>query len=188
MRDSLKITVKYQFLRMLLTQAIASGVSFVFGSVAFWYYTNMDFWKQLISGIFMLVNFIFLYSLSGRFAIMDGKPYTPLKQSYFKGVMFGVMIAGVNVSLGALFRLLWIIFGTESGISGVLPTAYNVFFYLWTYPYNGIMSLEHGVFTWYSWIAFALLPVAATTAGYIAGCKKFDIVEKIDDMMYEKDE
>ena len=35
MKDSMKITVKYQFVYMLLMQVAASGVAFVFGLVAF---------------------------------------------------------------------------------------------------------------------------------------------------------
>lgn len=188
MRDSLKITVKYQFMRILLMQAAASGVAFVFGAVAFWYFTNINIAKQLLSCVFMLVNFMFLYSPSRRFADMDNKPYTPLKPSMIKGVLFGCMIAALNVIFAVIFRLLWIKFGTETGITGVLPTAYNAFFFFWSYPYNGIMNLSHGTFTFYTWIAMIIVPIAATTAGYIAGCRKFDLVEKIDSMMYEKDE
>ena len=188
MRNSSKITVKYQFLRIVLTQAAASGIAFVFSAVAFWYFTNINVAKQLLSCVFMLVNFVLLYICAKNFATSDGKSYTPLKQSYFKGVMFGVLVAALNVLLGIVFRLLWIKFGTEAGIEGMFPTAYNVFFCIWSYPYNGIMNLEHGDFTWYTWLAMIIVPIAATTAGYIAGCRKFNITDKLDTYVYESEE
>ena len=46
MKDSMKITVKYQFVYMLLMQVAASGVAFVFGLVAFWYFLSMNIAKE----------------------------------------------------------------------------------------------------------------------------------------------
>ena len=61
MKDSMKITVKYQFVYMLLMQVAASGVAFVFGLVAFWYFLSMNIAKEIISVIFIGVNFAMLY-------------------------------------------------------------------------------------------------------------------------------
>lgn len=46
MKDSMKITVKYQFVYMLLMQVAASGVAFVFGLVAFWYFLSINIAKK----------------------------------------------------------------------------------------------------------------------------------------------
>ena len=51
MKDSMKITVKYQFVYMLLMQVAASGVAFVFGLVAFWYFLSINIAKEIISVI-----------------------------------------------------------------------------------------------------------------------------------------
>ncbi|MCC8159961.1 MAG: hypothetical protein LIO53_01345 [Oscillospiraceae bacterium] len=187
MRDSMKITVKYQFAYMLLMQAAASGIAFVFGLVAFWYFTNINIAKQVLSIILILVNFAFLYTASKKFAVFDNKPYTPLKPSKIKGVLFGCTIAAVNLILMAVFRLMWINFGTDTGITGVIPTIINILFYYWSFPYNGLMNLNNGLFTIYSAVVMVLAPIAATTAGYIAGCKKINVTEKLDEFMYEKD-
>ena len=79
MKDSMKITVKYQFVYMLLMQVAASGVAFVFGLVAFWYFLSMNIAKEIISVIFIGVNFAMLYIPAKNFAIRDNKSYTPLK-------------------------------------------------------------------------------------------------------------
>ena len=178
MKDSMKITVKYQFVYMLLMQVAASGVAFVFGLVAFWYFLSMNIAKEIISVIFIGVNF----------AIRDNKSYTPLKPSKLKGAMFGVLISVVTTILMALFAFVWAKFSDEIGIHGVVPTIINVIFYYWSFPYNGIMGLANGTYTIYSGILMLVVPILATYCGYIAGSKKFEFVEKIEEFMYEKEE
>lgn len=188
MREATKVTVGYQYMRMILTQAAASGIAFVFGAVAFWYFTNINIVKQLISVVFMFVNFAFLYTASKKFAVMDGRNYTILKVNKIKGALFGAVISGINLVLMIVFQLLWMRFGTETGITGIFPTAFNAFFYLWSYPYNGIMNLENGVFTIYSGILMIILPILATLSGYIAGTRNINITDKLDSFVYEKEE
>ena len=187
MKDSMKITVKYQFLYMLLMQAAASGVTLVFGLVAFWYFLSISVAKEILSVILMGVNFAMLYIPAKKFAQLDNKPYTPLKPNKIKGVLFGCFIALVTLALTLVFKLMWIYFSTEIGISGVVPTAVNALFYYWSFPFNGILGLNNGRFMWYVIPIMAALPIAATTAGYIAGCKNFEIAEKLDEFMYEKE-
>lgn len=187
MRDSMKMTVRYQFFYMLIIQAAASGVAFVFGLVAFWYFMNISIAKEILSVIFMIVNFAMLYIASKKFALLDNKPYTPLKPSKLKGALFGCLIALVNLIFMGIFRLIWISFGTDVGLTGIFPTIINAVFYYWTFPYNGIMNLSDGTFTLYSAAAMMVVPVAATLIGYIAGSKKFELAEKIDEFMYEKE-
>lgn len=188
MREATKVTVKYQFLKIILTQAAASGIAVVFGTVAFWYFTDINILKQILSGIFMFVNFVLLFIQARKFAAMDIKPYTNLKPSVIKGVMLGVSVAAINVIFAFIFRLLWVKYGSETGIAGVFPTIYNAFFYLWSFPYNGIMELNHGNFTFFTWIFMTAVPIAATTAGYITGVKKIDVMEKINSLIYEKED
>ena len=183
----MKMTVPYQFMYMLLIQAAASGIVLVFGFVAFWYFTNISVAKEILSGIFMLVNFAMLYVASKKFALLDNKPYTPLKPSLVKGALFGCFIAVVNMVFLAAFKLVWAKFGVENGLSGVFPMIINALFYCWTYPYNGIMNMSEGAVTAYSVAAMIILPVAATLIGYIAGMKKFELSEKLDEFMYEKE-
>ena len=106
MRDSMKMTVRYQFIYMLIMQAAASGVCFVFGLVAFWYFMNISIAKEILSVVFMLVNFAMLYIQSKKFAVLDNKPYTPLKPSKLKGALFGCLIALANLIFMVIFRLL----------------------------------------------------------------------------------
>ena len=169
MKDSMKITVKYQFVYMLLMQVAASGVAFVFGLVAFWYFLSINIAKEIISVIFIGVNFAMLYIPAKNFAIRDNKSYTPLKPSKLKGAMFGVLISVVTAILMVLFAFVWAKFSDEIGIHGVVPTIINVIFYYWSF-------------------LMLIVPILATYCGYIAGSKKFEFVEKIEEFMYEKEE
>ena len=179
MKDSMKITVKYQFVYMLLMQVAASGVAFVFGLVAFWYFLSMNIAKEIISVIFIGVNFAMLYIPAKNFAIRDNKSYTPLKPSKLKGAMFGVLISIVTAILMALFAFVWSKFSDEIGIHGVVPTIINVIFYYWSFPYNGIMGLANGTYTIYSGILMLIVPILATYCGYIAGSKKEYVAELV---------
>ena len=67
-------------------------------------------------------------------------------------------------------------------------TIINVIFYYWSFPYNGIMGLANGTYTIYSGILMLIVPILAAYCGYIAGSKKFEFVEKIEEFMYEKEE
>ena len=102
--------------------------------------------------------------------------------------MFGVLISVVTAILMALFAFVWAKFSDEIGIHGVVPTIINVIFYYWSFPYNGIMGLANGTYTIYSGILMLVVPILATYCGYIAGSKKFEFVEKIEEFMYEKEE
>lgn len=187
MRDSMKITVKYQFVNMLLMHLAAAGVTFVFGMVAFWYFLSRPVWKEILSVVFMAVYFIMLYIRSKKFAVLDNKSYTPLKPSTAKGFLFGVLISAVTIVLLVLFEFMWSAFCVDGGLVGVIPTAVNVIFYFWSFPYNGIMGLSCGLMTWYSIALMLILPVAACGMGYIAGSKNIEVMEKLEEYMYEKE-
>lgn len=183
----MKITVKYQLVMMLLMHLAAAGVAFVFGMVAFWYFLTQPVWKELLSVIFMAVYFAMLYLRAKKFAVLDNKPYTPLKPNKIKGVLFGAAVAAVTFILFALFSFVWKHYSADGGVVGVIPTAVNVIFYFWSFPFNGIMNLSEGMMTWYSVALMLILPIAASALGYLAGCKNIEIMEKLEEYMYEKE-
>ncbi len=187
MRDSTKMTVRYQFVYMLLMQLAASGVAFVFGMVAFCYFLTVSVAKELLSVVFITVNFAMLYIAAKKFAVLDNKPYTPLKPSKAKGVLFGALISAVTLALMLLFIFVWRNFSDETGVRGVLPVVVNVIFYFWSFPYNGIMGLSMGRFTVYSGVIMLLVPIAAAIIGYINGCNKVELIDRLKEFMYEKD-
>lgn len=185
MRDSMKITVKYQFLNMLLMHAAAVGVTFVFGAVAFWYFLDKPVWKELLSAVFIAVYFGMLYVRAKKFALLDCKPYTPLKPNKLKGLLFGAEIAASIAAVFAVFELVLTLCSGDGGAAAILSSTALLCF--WSFPFYGIMNLSDGMITWYSAVLMIIIPVAACYLGYIAGCRKLEIMEKLEDFMYEKE-
>ena len=174
MKDSMKITVKYQFVYMLLMQVAASGVAFVFGLVCVLVLPVNEYCQNNFCYIHRCKFCNAVYTCE-NFAIRDNKSYTPLKPSKLKGAMFGVLISVVTAILMALFAFVWAKFSDEIGIHGVVPTIINVIFYYWSFPYNGIMGLANGTYTIYSGILMLIVPILATYCGYIAGSKSLNL-------------
>lgn len=188
MKDSMKMSVTYQFVFLILIQLAASAVALLFGIVAFGYFLTINIAKQIVAAAFMIMNFAMLYIYSKKFAILDNKPYTPLKPRVIKGIMFGAVISIINVLMLFAVSTVWKYWGEATGVQNVIRTVVNAVVYIWTFPYEGIMNLEKGSFTILSAIMVVILPIGATTAGYIAGKRHFELAEKIDSLMYEKDE
>lgn len=188
MKDSMKTTVFYQCMYMLFMQLVASGIAFLFGIVVFWYFLSLPIAREIVGVAFITLNFVMLYISAKKFANRDCKTYTPLNKNLFKGVMFGVIIAVINILLLALFRLVWTKYAVDGNLYGAMPTVANALVYLWTFPYNGIMYMTCGHVSIVSEVAVVIVPIAATTLGYIAGCKNFELAEKLDEFIYEKEE
>lgn len=186
MREGIKMTTGYQLWYMLLAQVTASAISFLLGSVAFWWFLDKAVWKELLSVIFIIINFSMIYSYAHRFSVQDNKPYTPMHNSFAKGVMMGLVISIANIILFILYLIVWKIWGTDSGLSTWTAAGYNTFFSLWTFPYFGIMGMSRGHITWYSVLIFAAMPPAASFLGYYAGYKKFSLLEAFHKFSYEK--
>lgn len=188
MREGIKMTARYEILYMLFVQLLATAISFVFITVAFWWFVDKPVWKEILSFVFILVNGGFIYTYAHRFAVQDNKPYTPMKSSMLKGVMMGLVISAVNILLFLLFTLVWALWGEGSHLTNWFAISINTLFSLWTFPYMGIMGMSCGNITWYSVIILALMPPAASSLGYYAGSKKFFLLEAIDKFSYEKND
>ena len=104
-----------------------------------------------------------------------------------KGVMFGCMVALVTLIITAAFKIMWLKFGNDTGVEGAVPAIINMLFYYWSFPFNGILGLNAGRFMIYTVPVMIVVPIAATSIGYMAGCKNFNISEKINEFMYEKE-
>lgn len=189
MRDSMKMTVKYQFAYILLIRLVSAGIAFLFGAFIFYYLMFTDVAKQILSVALMGVEFAMLYVAAKKFANRDAKTVTPLNYSLLKGVMFGVAIAAINIILILIYTIVWRNFSGEYGVTGAVPIAYNACFYIWTFAYNGLIAdFTAGQFGYIASAAAVIVPIAATTVGYIAGGKNFDLTERLDSFIYEKDE
>lgn len=187
MRDSMKITIPYQFGYVLLTHLGAAGIAFVFQMVAFWYFIGRSGFKEVIGILFTAIYAGMIYHSVRKLSLLDYKHYTPLKPSVSKGVMLGVSIAVVTIVLFILWRMAWANSADETGLTGI-GIAVNVLFTFWTFPYYGLLGASNGMITPIGAILMILVPIAASTAGYLAGKYKVDLLDKIERFSYEKEE
>lgn len=186
MRDSMKITVPYQFFSVFVMHLAGAVVAFVFQTFAFWYFIEKPVSKEILGVIFTIIYFGMMYMRVNKLAKFDYKSYTPLKPSVFKGVMFGAAISAVTFLMYIIYRYIWANFVGVDGLTGIPAIMYNFIFAFWTFPYYGLMGMSNGHITLIGHILIYAVPVIASTTGYIAAKYKLDILEKINNFTYEK--
>lgn len=186
-RECTKWTTGYQFRNIWLVNLKAIAIEFVFIAVFFAFMTRPVL-KEIFSVVFIAVYFSFIYFRSNKFAMLDKRGYTPTHASALKGVLLGVMISLTFGAALLIYKLIWQIDGADGVISSVPALSYSVAFWFYTVPYSGIMGLAHGQMMWYSKAAMLLIPIAASTAGYVAGLKNFSFADVLVSSVYEKKE
>ncbi|MDD6485166.1 MAG: hypothetical protein PUF72_11470 [Clostridiales bacterium] len=186
MRETTKMTVPYQFMNIFFAHLAAVGIIMILTLMAFLWVLEKSVIKEIMSVILIICYGLALYSRAAELSRRDNKPYSRLKPDMKKGVMFGVVIAATNFVMILLMKLGWVIWGTPEGMGSVWGVVMNAVFWFWTSPYSGIMGLSRGMMTWYSYVLLAAVPTAATTLGYWAGCKGFELTSVLLKFQYEK--
>lgn len=186
MTESTKMNIYNQIGGMLVSHMIAAAIAFIFGMTAFWWFLAQPVWKELFSIIFAFVYTGFIYVKAKKYAAFDKKPYTKNRPSLWKGVLFGVVLAGVTLLLWGFYRIGWDYFSNENGLTGMVSMFFNFLFMAWTFPLNGVMGANHGVLRLVGVVLMVALPLVGSIAGYFAGYFKFDLMERLQGMMYEK--
>ena len=188
MRESTRWTTKYQFVNMLLTNLKATAIAFVFFAGAFYGFIDKPGIKEILSIVFITMYFGIVYSRAHKFALLDTKDYTVTKPSLLKGFLFGVAISLTYAVFLIIYALMWKYAGVDGTINSVPAWIYSIVFWFYTIPYGGIMGLAHGQMMWYSEVLMLLIPILATTLGYLAGLKGFKLMDKMAGAIYEKNE
>lgn len=186
MRQGIKMTKKYQIFYMLLVQAIATGISLLFTFVAFWSLMDKHIVKEIMSGIFILINCSIIYSYANKFAWYDKRPYTTVQPEPLKGFLMGLVISLSMLIAFIIYKISWLLGANEAGtyLTNGFAIAGNALFMLWSFPYFGIIGMSHGFVTGYSIVLMLVLPIISAVLGYNAGCKDFNILEKFYKFTY----
>ena len=188
MRNSVEITRKYQFGYMLLQHLKAVGICIVFQAVACWWFLSNTPGKYIVGAVFGLVYAGMIYSGAKRLSDYDGKSYTPLKHELKWGVYWGIMLALTMLFFVAVHIGLWALWGDGAGLTNIFASSLNILFFAWTAPFYGFMQQCYGFVPIYLVAVFAIVPVIMSTIGYYAGMIKFDILEKLDALTFEKED
>lgn len=188
MRNSTKITRKYQFGYMLLRHLAAVGVAAILQAIAFWYFLEKPIMRYIVATVFAVIYGMMLYSSARRLSVYDKKPYTPLQPDAKYGLLWGIMISSTILLFIIIYKLNWLLFSVDGIINNWVSIVVNALFYLWVSPYFGFMSEGGGGIPIYAVIIMLIIPIAACYLGYIAGNRNFDILQKLQNMTFEDDE
>jgi hypothetical protein len=173
---------------VILTHLGAAAISFVFQTVAFWYFIGRNGFKEILGIVFTIIYAGMIYHNVRKLSVRDYKSYTPLKPSVFKGVMFGVCISLITLALFIMWKLVWINCSDDSGLVGGVAHICNVVFTFWTFPFFGLLGASEGNLTLFGQIIMYIVPILASTAGYLSGTYNIDLADKLQMSIYEKNQ
>lgn len=183
MKNSLEITRKYQFGYMFLAHLKAMVVCITFQAVACWGFFDNTVARYIIAGVFALVYGMMLYSYARKLSGFDNKQYTPLQPNIKWGFLWGLSITVVTVLMMIIHKVNW----DFNNVSAVSRIIINILTFAWLSPYFGFYDIQSNLPIWAA-IIMVVIPMLATTLGYFAGNKNFNLLEKIDSLTFEKEE
>lgn len=143
-------------------------------------------YKIIFTVIAAIIYAMSIYSKAWEFAGRDKKTTTETEVSVYKGPVLplGAIVISALLLLGYLFAWRYLT------IDGTLATAtaflYNAVYVITTFTFSGILGLQNGSASVVGHIVMYIIPIVASTLGYIAGMKGFTIGDKLLPMMYEK--
>ena len=190
MKNPLYIKRGYQFLVILGRHFIALGICIlceIFGVLGFF---QFNFMRILLGITFAGVHFYILYKGALTLAKGDLKSYTPLEYNAKWAILWGAMISVITLVFMLLYRLNWIYFSVDGGMTNNVSVVMNFVFYLLESPY---MAFLYGVKTpgtlpWYISAVMLILPICATYTGYYLARNEDKVRGKIHDIMFESSE
>ena len=180
-----KIPIK-QMLKIIKSHIFSTILIFVLGLVsAGALYGENSFLLTIFSIISLIIYFGMIYSEAYEIANHDKKKFTSEEPFFLKGFLLPIGLTIITVLTYALYYFVWkfMMGGTAFNLGAWLL---NMIFIVWTYAFNGIIGLSHGVMEWYGYIIVIFVPVLFSGIGYIAGLKGFDINSKLSKFIYEK--
>lgn len=185
-KDTINLTVGYQYRHMVISHIISVFVSLVLQLIVFSWMLEKPILKEIDGILFTIIYFFTVYGAAGGVAKHDNKSYTKLQPDMRKGFFMGLMLSVITIILFIAYKFVWFKFGVDGSLQNWAAMLVNGVFVIWTFPYFGLMNISQGSISIYSIIIMIAVPIAASTLGYIAVCKKFDLWDKIISFVYVK--
>lgn len=179
-----KYTIWGQMLGVVGAHAVTA---FVF---MFLWLITAGMWEGIAGKIFSTLGLAcycaVLYNSGVGCAQADKRTVSPLKAYPAKGVTLPVILLGVNIAIILAYKYAWGLGSDGEYLREGWAVFINVLSVFWTAPYRDIIGMEKGVLEIQGYFVLCVLPFIATSAGYFAGYKGFDILDKIVRIAYEK--
>jgi|GEM_PF-6374499 len=170
--------------KMTLTHISVQVCTLLLGTAIMGAMLNNALGLMLLSVLASAFYMGFVYRNAWNVAKLDIKPYSVNKSYVWKGLVLVLPIFAINLILA----ILWMItnptmielrdmtaFATVQALKG------------WNFNAYGFMNMQAGGMGAFYWVAiFTFCPIASTV-GYIAGMKKYSVVDKLlYPMVYKK--
>jgi len=172
---------------VFLRHMFISGLAAVFGIGAFWWLLTERSYNIIYSSVFTCIYIGMMYSKCYKVASHDLKGYAQTKAYPAKGLVLIIPVLAVTLVLDIVRVLLWKYFAGAGIPMGMVRMAVNTVFIVWDFAFNGIMAVEKAYISPIGRVMIYGVPVVSACAGYYAGYKRFDIVEKMLPFIYEKE-
>lgn len=186
-KASAEISLGSQFRTVFLRHIFIGGLAAVFGIGAFWWFLTQRIYNVIYSCIFTCIYIGMMYTKCYKVASHDLKGYAQTKAYPAKGIVLILPVLAVTLILDVVRVILWKYAADSVMSQRLMRIAVNTVFIVWDFAFNGIMAVDKEYVSLAGRIAIYGVPLLSAWAGYYAGYKRFDIVEKILPFIYEKD-
>ncbi len=187
MKNSMDITRGYQIGYVLLRALFGSFVCMMLEFAMFMSFFHIPVLKYIMGGIVVLIYACFLYTASATLGKFDAKEYTPLKVQYYRPLIWGAIIAGINILMVVVYMLNWSMMPQNAEVPSVISIIINAVFYFWNSPYFAFIVRNVGEnLPLYVILMSVFVPPVACFLGYYAGSRKIFVSDKLNDFMFEK--
>ena len=175
-----------QIMSMVASNAVGIFLCSVLYFICMFWSADKPFWAAVMSGILTLIYFSEIYQKAWACAERDNKSYTETTPYLFKGTVLSIGILVYYLIIWLLYIFTWNALTIDGSIATWTGLIYNVIYVLSTIMYTGFSTPASGNVAWFVQLLIYIVPVIASTLGYIAGEKGFMLTEKLIPFIYEK--
>lgn len=130
--------------------------------------------------------FLSIYSYSGSAFKDDKLSVSPLTPHPLKGLWLPVILTVTNIIVILLYKLAWAAGSNGESMTEIWSLILNIISLLWVSPYQPLLGMEYGHIELKGYLIIFITPFIASTLGYLAAYKGFDLSAKVHGIAYEK--
>lgn len=182
--DKLKYSIPGQMLLMIKNHFTVSVMFMILFIMTVSLRTGFG---DIIFGIFgFLGYFLSIYAYSESAFRDDKRTVSPLEPKPLKGLYLPAFLTVVNLLIIFLYKSAWIYGSDGESMTEIWSLILNIISLLWVSPYHPLLGMEYGFIELHGYIIIFVTPFIASTLGYFAAYKGFDLSAKVRSFAYEK--
>lgn len=182
--NKLKFSIPGQMLLMIKNHFTVSVVFMIF----FLFTASMQSGLfNTIFGIFgFLGYFLSIYSYSAAALRDDKMSASPLTPKPLKGLCLPAFLTIASIVIILLYKMAWAQGSDGQSMTTNWSFILNIVSLLWVAPYQPLLGMAFGHIELQGYLIIFITPFIASTLGYFAAYKGFDLSAKVHSFAYEK--